>query len=59
MLNLDITLTIVMFAIFIGIVVWAWSPSRKKEFEEASNLALEPDEITPDTVTKQEGQDHG
>jgi cytochrome c oxidase cbb3-type subunit 4 len=59
MLNFDITMTIVMFTIFIGIIVWAWSPSRKKEFEEASNLALEPDDITPDTVTKREGQHHG
>jgi len=59
MLNFDITLTIVMFAVFIGIILWAWSPARKKDFEEASNLALEPDDITPDTETKREGQNHG
>ena len=59
MLNIDITLTIVMFVVFIGIVIWAWSPGRKQEFEEASNLALEPDDIAPDTTTKREGQDNG
>jgi len=59
MLNIDMTLTIVMFVIFIGIVIWAWSPARKQEFEEASNLALEPDDITPDSTPKQEGQDNG
>jgi cbb3-type cytochrome oxidase subunit 3 len=53
------TLTIVMFVVFIGIVFWAWSPSRKQEFEEASNLALEPDDIAPDSTVKREGQDNG
>jgi len=59
MLNIDITLTIVMFVVFIGIVIWAWSPSRKQEFEEASNLALEPDDINPDATAKREGKDNG
>ena len=59
MLNIDMTLTILMFVIFIGIVIWAWSPARKKEFEEASNLALEPDDINPDPTAKREGQDNG
>ena len=59
MLNVDMTLTIVMFVIFIAIVVWAWSPARKQEFEEASNLALEPDDIVPNTVVKREEQDNG
>ncbi len=48
MLSIDMILTIVMFVVFIGIVFWAWSPSRKQEFEDASNLALEPDDIAPD-----------
>ena len=59
MLSIDMTLTIVMFVIFIGIVLWAWSPARKQEFEEASNLALEPDDIAPDATVKREGQDNG
>ena len=59
MLSIDMTLTIVMFVIFIGIVLWAWSPARKQEFEEASNLALEPDDIAPDATVKREGEDNG
>ncbi len=59
MLNIDITLTIVMFVVFIGIVIWAWSPSRKQEFKDASNIALEPDDIAPDSMAKREGQENG
>ena len=30
-------MTLVTFATFVGIVVWAWSRKRKPEFEEAAN----------------------
>jgi cytochrome c oxidase cbb3-type subunit 4 len=33
--------TIVLFAIFIGIVIWAYSKRRKKDFDEAARLPLE------------------
>jgi len=59
MLSIDMILTIVMFVVFIGIVVWAWNPSRKQEFEEASNIALEPDDFSPDSTAKREEQDNG
>jgi len=59
MLSIDMILTIVMFVVFIGIVLWAWSPSRKQEFEDASNIALEPDDIIPDSTAKREGQNNG
>lgn len=59
MLNIDMILTIVMFTIFIVIVIWAWSPARKKEFEEAGRMALEPDDTNPETATKQEELKHG
>ncbi len=59
MINIDIILTLVMFTIFIAIVVWAWSPARKKEFDEARQLALEPDDITPQTAKKQKELKHG
>ena len=59
MLSIDMIVTIVMFVVFIGIVIWAWSPSRKQDFEEASNLALEPDDNSPDSTAKREGQDNG
>ena len=33
--------TVVVFVIFCGIVVWAWSGRRKAEFEQTVNDALE------------------
>ena len=35
--------TVVLFAIFIAIVIWAWSSKRKKQFDEAARLPLEDD----------------
>jgi len=32
--------TAVMFVLFIGIVLWAWSSRRKKDFDEAAQLPL-------------------
>jgi cytochrome c oxidase cbb3-type subunit 4 len=37
-------LTIVIFAAFVAICVWAWSKKRKTEFDEAANLPFEGDE---------------
>jgi len=56
---IDIALTLVMFTIFIVIVIWAWSPARKKQFEEAERLPLEPDDITPEATTSQQEPGHG
>lgn len=30
--------TVLVFVAFIGVCWWAYSPSRKKQFEEAANL---------------------
>jgi len=43
MLIFDILLTIVLFIIFIGIIVWAWSPGRKRDFSDAAHLVIEDD----------------
>jgi len=32
--------TVIMFAMFIGIVFWAWSNKRRGAFTEAANLPL-------------------
>ncbi|HEX6829715.1 MAG TPA: cbb3-type cytochrome c oxidase subunit 3 [Burkholderiales bacterium] len=37
-------LTVLAFASFIGIVIWAWSGKRKKVFDEAARLPLEDDD---------------
>jgi len=30
--------TIIVMIVFIGIVIWAWSGKRKREFDEAANI---------------------
>ncbi|MGE0559218.1 MAG: cbb3-type cytochrome oxidase subunit 3 [Burkholderiales bacterium] len=36
-------ITAVLFAVFIGIVMWAWSKGRREDFEAAARLPLEDD----------------
>lgn len=33
-----------LLIVFIGIVVWAWSGKRKRDFERAARIPLEEDE---------------
>ena len=40
--------TAVLLIVFIGIVAWAWSSKRKRDFDEAARLPLEDDEPTED-----------
>lgn len=40
--------TVVLFVVFIGIVAWAYSSRRKKDFDEAARLALDDDENDPE-----------
>ena len=49
-------ITIVSFLVFIGIVVWAWSGRRKRQFDEAARLPLEddrPEQASNATATEQ------
>ncbi len=39
-------MTVVAFATFIGIVVWAWSTKQRSRFEAAAHSVLEDDEPT-------------
>lgn len=41
--TLRIAVTLVSFAIFIGILRWAWSRRRTNDFAEAANLPFEQD----------------
>lgn len=36
-------ITAVLFAVFIGIVMWAWSKGKREDFEAAARLPLEDD----------------
>ena len=36
--------TAVLIALFVGGWIWAWSPKRKHEFEDAARLPLEEED---------------
>jgi len=40
-------ITVVSFLLFVGIVCWAWSSSRKADFDEAARLPLDDDQPLP------------
>lgn len=37
--------TVLAFATFIGITLWAWSGARREKFAEAARIPLEEDEL--------------
>lgn len=39
--------TAVLFVIFIGIVVWAWSRRQQRGFDEAANIPFKDEENRP------------
>jgi cytochrome c oxidase cbb3-type subunit 4 len=49
--------TVLLFVLFIGIIVWAWSAKRKRGFDEAARLPLEDEDVTPERPTG--GKQHG
>jgi len=50
--------TVLLLVAFIGIVVWAYSGARKKDFDEAARLPLEDDQ--EDVIRPRENGDaHG
>ena len=36
--------TVIMFVLFIGLWIWAWSSKRKADFDEAAQLPFDDDE---------------
>lgn len=34
-------ITVSLFALFIALIFWAWSPRRRKEFTDAANLVFD------------------
>ena len=35
--------TAVLLIAFVGLIIWAWSPRRKRRWEESARLALDDD----------------
>ncbi|MDX1823600.1 MAG: cbb3-type cytochrome c oxidase subunit 3 [Thiohalomonadales bacterium] len=44
--------TVVMFVVFIGIVLWAWSGKTKRRFNEAAQLPFNEPEYPLDDKNK-------
>jgi len=44
--------TVVMFVVFIGIVLWAWSGKTKRRFNEAAQLPFNEPEYPLDNKNK-------
>ena len=51
--------TVVLLIAFIGIVVWAYSGARKKDFDEAARLALDDDAVEPPSPEPRRGRGNG
>ena len=50
--------TVVLFAVFIGIVIWAYSGKSKRRFNEASQLPFNEVEKPLDTEKNIKGDHH-
>ena len=50
--NIHIILTVLFFIAFIGLIIWAFSPSRRKRFEEDGNLPFVDDDKKTDNEKK-------
>jgi cytochrome c oxidase cbb3-type subunit IV len=48
--------TLLLMVAFIGIVYWAWSSRRRKDFEEAASLPLEEDRKSGRNSTPENGE---
>jgi cytochrome c oxidase cbb3-type subunit IV len=48
--------TLLMMVAFIGVVYWAWSSRRRKDFDEAANLPLEEDKKSGRHSTPENGE---
>ncbi len=46
--------TVVVFVIFIGVVLWAYSKKSKKSFDEAANLVFDDEKQHQATQEKRE-----
>ncbi len=49
--------TVLVFAAFVGVWIWAWSDKRKQAFEEAANLPFADDDA-PRAADKQKESGH-
>jgi len=41
LMSLRAAITVSLFALFVALIFWAWSPKRRKQFAEAANLVFD------------------
>ena len=51
--------TVLLLAVFIGIVFWAFSARRKEDFEQAARLALDEDAAPESQGSRKDGHSNG
>jgi cytochrome c oxidase cbb3-type subunit IV len=47
-MSLRAAITVSLFALFIALILWAWSPKRHKQFAEAANLVFDETDRAPE-----------
>ncbi len=55
--TIQVVWTVVAFALFVGIVVWAYSSKRKQSFNEAAQLPLHDEDDSIEVMDKRENND--
>lgn len=50
--------TILVMIVFVGICLWAYNSKKKQDFDEASQLPFEDEEIDQRTLSEEERKDH-
>ncbi len=50
--------TILVMIVFVGICLWAYNSKKKSDFDEASNLPFDDEEIEQRTLSEEERKDH-
>ena len=46
--------TILVMIVFLGICLWAYSGSKKKDFDDAANLPFQDEDIAKRTLSERE-----
>lgn len=50
--------TIIVMIVFLGICLWAYSGSKKKDFDDAADLPFQDDNIAKRTLSQTERENH-
>jgi cytochrome c oxidase cbb3-type subunit 4 len=56
--DMSSVMTVVMMAVFIGIVLWAWSGKRREDFDAAARVPLDDDEPVAAVSTRRHQAGH-